>query len=260
VGAAGALHVTVWGEGEPAVFVHGSFGRGTETWRAQRPLGDRHRLILVDRRGFGASPGPDRGDWELDARDLANLLPSGGAHVVGHSYGGVSSLLAAARRPDAIRSLTVIEPPALALARGGAAAEEFIRRIAAAKAEAGDADDYRRRFVAGFGFEPPRDPLRGEDRRGGISSWRERPPWDAEVPLAELRAAAFPKLVVRGAWDQTPPDARAVAMPALHRVCDVLVDKLSAESATFQGAAHNPQLLGEPFNERLLDFWQSASS
>jgi pimeloyl-ACP methyl ester carboxylesterase len=253
------LHVTVWGSGEPAVFVHGSFGRGEETWRAQRPLAAEYQLLLIDRRGFGASPGPEGSGWDTDARDIADVLPHGGAHLVGASYGGVASLLVAARRPDAVRSLTVIEPPALHLARGDAAVEEFIRRIAAAKREASDAEDYRRRFFAGFGLAPPAQPLTGEAAvRGAVSSWRERPPWEAEISLDDLRAAPFPKLVVRGAWDVAPPEAQAVGARALHRVCDLLVDALDAESATFAGAAHGPQRLGAPFNERLLELWRSA--
>ena len=101
------VHVTVWGEGEPAVLVHGSFGWGEETWREQRPLADHYRLLLIDRRGFGASPANERVDFERDAEDVADLLEDG-AHLVGHSYGGVASLVAAVRRPEAIRSLTVI--------------------------------------------------------------------------------------------------------------------------------------------------------
>jgi hypothetical protein len=37
----------------------------------------------------------------------------------------------------------------------------------------------------------------------------------------------------------------------------VLERQLDAESAIFPGA-HNPQLLGEPFNERLRTFWEGA--
>src|SRR5438067_13320137 len=101
---------------------------GEECWRKQRPLADVYRLVLVDRRGFGSSPGPDAGDWESDAADIAALL-SRGSHLVGQSYGGVSSLLAAARRPDAVLSLTVIEPPALGLVRDDPVAEDFMRRV-----------------------------------------------------------------------------------------------------------------------------------
>ena len=47
-------------------------------------------------------------------------------------------------------------------------------------------------------------------------------------------------------------------MSALHLACDALVEGLAAQSATFEGAAHNPQLLGTPFNDRLRRFWTSA--
>jgi pimeloyl-ACP methyl ester carboxylesterase len=252
------LHVTVWGRGEPAVFVHGSMSWGESTWAEQRPLEESFRLLLVNRRGFGDSPGPDAGDWEADADDIAALL-SEPAHVVGQSYGAVSSLLAAARVPNAVRSLTVIEPPALGLARGDATVEEFIRRISDAKANATDPDDSRRRFYAAFGFNVPEGSLTtGHELRAAASSWRERPPWDADIPLDMLRAAAFPKLVVRGAWDNAPPQAREIGMRSLHRVCDVLVESLGADDVTFPGAAHNPQALGAPFNARLLEFWRSA--
>lgn len=253
------LNVTSLGSGDPVVFVHGSFGWGEETWSAQKPLAAHYRMLLVDRRGFGASQGPDAGDWKRDAEDIAALLP-GRAHLVGQSYGGVSCLLAAARRPDAVRSLTVIEPPALGVVRGDEAVEEFIRRVGAAKAEATDPDDYRRRFFAAFGFASPTDPLApGDEVRAGKSSWRERPPWDAPIPLAALRKASFPTLVARGAWEKAPPEARAIGMHALHSVCDALVDALDADSVTFEGAAHNPQALGAPFNERLRAFWESAA-
>jgi pimeloyl-ACP methyl ester carboxylesterase len=252
------LHVTVWGSGEPAVFVHGSMGWGEATWSEQRPLAEDYRLLIVDRRGFGGSPGPDAGDWEADAEDIASLL-SEPVHLVGQSYGAVSSLLAAAHVPESVRSLTVIEPPALGLGRGDARVEEFIRRVTKAKVEASDPNDYRRRFYAAFGFKPPEDALTTRRAlRAAASSWRERPPWDADIPLDTISAADFPKLVVRGAWDTAPPQAREIGMHSLHRVCDVLVESLGADDVTFAGAAHNPQALGAPFNERLLEFWCSA--
>ena len=49
-------------------------------------------------------------------------------HVVAHSYGGVISLLAAAMRPEAVRSLTLVEPPAFGVARGHPAVEDFVAR------------------------------------------------------------------------------------------------------------------------------------
>ena len=53
----------------------------------------------------------------------------------------------------------------------------------------------------------------------------ERPPWEAEIPLDELAAAPFPKLVVSGAHNA-----------AFDAVCDVLEERLGAERAVLPGA------------------------
>lgn len=254
MGSTTGLNVTAWGEGDPALLVHGSFGWGTETWEKQRPLADSYRLLLVDRRGFGASPANGRVDFDRDADDVAELLEDG-AHLVGHSYGGVVALLAAARRPDAVRSLTVVEPPALGLVRGNPIVEEFIGGIDSATREATDPSDYRLRFLRGFGFPAQEQQLQGPDLEAARSSWRERPPWEAEIPLARLHGIRT--LVVRGDWSEASPRARELGRRALHAVCDALEEQLGAESATFP-AAHNPQLLGGPFNERLGSFWAAA--
>ena len=66
-------------------------------------------------------------------------------------------------------------------------------------------------------------------------------------------------LVARGAWDAIERSARELAGAAFAAVCAVLVERLDAEEAVFPGAAHQPQLLGAPFNARLEAFWRSAS-
>jgi hypothetical protein len=76
----------------------------------------------------------------------------------------------------------------------------------------------------------------------------ERHPWEAEIPLDELAAAPFPKLVVSGGWS-----------PAFDAVCDVLEERLDAQRAVLPGMGHNPQLLGEPFNEVLRSFVLQAA-
>jgi pimeloyl-ACP methyl ester carboxylesterase len=257
VRSATGLHVTIWGAGEPAVLVHGSFGWGTETWREQKPLADAYQLLLVDRRGFGESPADGRVDFERDADDVAELLADG-AHLVGHSYGGVVALLAAARRPETVHSLAVIEPPALGLVRGAPAVEELIRGISEGAEQAEDPADYRMRFLRSFGFPASREELAGPALAAAHASWGERHPYEADIPLDDLERTSFPKLVVRGAWDNVPPSARERAGTVFGSICDVLEERLRAESARFEGAAHNPQLLGEPFNARLRAFWESV--
>ena len=254
------LHVTVWGAGEPAVFVHGSFGWGTETWREQKLLADAYRLLLVDRRGFGESPPDGRVDFEHDATDIAQLLADG-AHLVGHSYGGVVALLAAARRPDSVRSLAVIEPPAFGIARGVPGVETLIERIDAhfAAGQGLTEEEFLDRFLRAWGLDPrPAPRLAPAARRSVRASMTERPPWEAELPLATLAAARIPMLVCQGGWDMVPEEARRVAGAAFAAVVDILVERLAAERAVFPGAAHQPQTLGEPFNRRLEAFWRAS--
>jgi pimeloyl-ACP methyl ester carboxylesterase len=238
-----SVNVTVWGDGEPAVFVHGSFGWGEETWREQRPLA-----------GFGGSPPDGRVDFDRDAGDVAEVLENG-AHLVGHSYGGVVSMLAAARKPEAVRSLTVIEPPALGLVRGHPTVENFIAGVDDAMREARDPGDYRTRFLENFGFRARDENLADRELEAARSSWSERSPAEAEIPFDEL--AGIRTLVVRGDWATGPRSAAERGGVVFHAVCDVLVEQLGAESATFP-SAHTPQLLGKPFNDRLRAFWEAA--
>ena len=75
----------------------------------------------------------------------------------------------------------------------------------------------------------------------------ERYPWTAEIPLDELAATPFPKLVVSGGHSA-----------AFDAVCDVLEERLGAERAVLPGAGHAVQRLGEPFNDVLAHFVERA--
>jgi pimeloyl-ACP methyl ester carboxylesterase len=242
------LDVTRHGEGPPIVFVPGTIvGAGT-TWRRQLPLAERWTLVIADRPGFGASPPLERGDFELEAPLFAELL-GGGAHLVGHSYGAVIALLAAARRPEAVLSLTISEPGALRLA-GTPEAEEMIRRgerLFAARETIAPAD-FLRYFRAGAGSsrptpaEPSEELLRGAER-----AMAERPSWEADVPLEELAAAGFPVLAISGGHS-----------PAFEAVCDTIADRLGGERAVIEGSGHNVPGTGAPYNERLERFLAAA--
>ena len=84
------------------------------------PAPGRWTLATVYRRGFAPSPPPRRGhpDFDEDAADIVSLIEHR-PHVVAHSYGGVGAMLAAARAPQRVRSLTLIEPPVQASAMTG---------------------------------------------------------------------------------------------------------------------------------------------
>ncbi|MDF0673478.1 MAG: alpha/beta fold hydrolase [Nitrospira sp.] len=125
------LFVDSWGTGTPVVLVHGSLATGAEEWQAQRPLADEgFRLLVLDRRGYGQSPVAEGEDFLRDADDIVELMGDG-AHLVGHSYGGLGVLFAAARRPDATLSLALLEPAALALGRHVPAARTLADEVRA---------------------------------------------------------------------------------------------------------------------------------
>lgn len=234
---------------ERLVLVHGSVVGGRATWAAQRPLAERFRLHVVDRPGFPPNPPVDRVDFERDAELVADLLEPGD-HLVGHSYGGVISLLAAAARPDALRSLTVIEPPATQVAASDPHVATFAARGAELyeSAKRDDPETFLRSFLAAVGsaFDPP-TPLPPDLAQGAQALTVERGPWEAEIPLEELAAAPFPKLVVSGAH-----------LSAFDTICDVLERELPAERAVLPGFGHVVQLHPE-FNDVLAAFVERAS-
>jgi pimeloyl-ACP methyl ester carboxylesterase len=255
------LHVSVTGSGPRALLVHGSMSFGGLAFSEQRPLRAEFELHVADRRGFGRSPdAPTPVDFETDAADIAELLDRP-AHLLGHSYGGIVCMLAAALRPAAVRSLTVIEPPAFGLAHDDPAVTRMVEGIAGHVDAAGglSEEEYLRGFLGSWGFDlGPLPALNDVARRSVRRSMDERPPAEAHIPLAELARAPFPVLVARGGWDAVPAAARDLGGRAFIAVCDVLVARLGAELAVFPGAAHQPQLLGAPFNRRIAGFWRGS--
>jgi len=213
--------------------VHGSVVNGEVTWAAQRPLADRFDLVVPNRRGFPPGPEVERVDFDVDAMWLEQFLQRG-THVVGHSYGGVVALLAAARRPELVRSLTVIEPPAFGLVRGQPAVEEFIER---ASALTGDPETYLRAFFRLVGTAEPPGRLNAALLQGARMLMVERPAWEADVDVARL--AAIPLLTVSGGHSAA---------------FDAVLNALGGERIVLPGAGHSPQRLGEPFNEALASF------
>ena len=152
-----------------------------------------------------------------------------------NSYGAVVSLLAAARRPSAFRSLVLIEPPAFGIARGNPAVEDCLAA-----------------FTGPFARDAPRLPRILPARRrlgaaacgaaelqaGARAALAERSPHEVEILLDALAEAPFPKLVVAGAHSA-----------AFDGVCDVLEERLGAARAVLPGAGHSVPRLGRPLND-----------
>jgi pimeloyl-ACP methyl ester carboxylesterase len=217
---------------------------GSISFEPLRELADRYTLEFVDRRGFGRSAPREHGvDFDLDAIDVADLLGDG-AHLIGHSYGGVVSILATARRPEAVRSLTVIEPPFFALAASDPAVRTLRERLDGLFPAATDMAPGRwlAMFASAVGSRvPPALPI-GPDEMADIrASMTERPPWEATVDLGSIRSARVPVLVIRGDWSSDPP-AAPIGGAAFGAIADALVRELDATSIVAPGATHRPQL------------------
>jgi len=246
----GDLVVDSWGLGTPVILVHGSLATGADEWQAQRPLADEgFRLLVVDRRGYGKSPAADGEDFLQDADDIVALMGEG-AHLVGHSYGGLGALFAAARRPDATLSLALLEPATFALGQDDEAARLLVERVRDLWDQDLPDEDWVRRFLALVGSDPDAlspdlvaaaVPLVPVFRRG-------RAMWHSDLPLAELATTAFPKLVVSGGHSA-----------GFDAICDDLAQRIGASRAAATGAGHEVQFSGGRVNELLLTLWREAS-
>jgi pimeloyl-ACP methyl ester carboxylesterase len=213
------------------VLIHGSVGNARVWDGVRRVLEPDFEVVTPTRSGYPPGPLLERIDFERQAEELAPELGDR-AHLVGHSYGGVIALLIAGAYPERVRSLAVSEPPAFGLARGDAAVDDLVERLAE-HFEHGPREP--RAFAEGFlalvGSEtdlPERLPPALE--QGIRAAMAERPPWEAKIPLDELAAAPFPTLVASGAHD-----------PAFDAVCDVLERRLGAQRAVLSGAGHSIQ-------------------
>ncbi len=247
------VHYEQRGAGPAVLLVHGGVLDGTMTWSAQHPLAERWNLVIIDRPGFGSSSPVDRVDFATDAQLVAAILDQADdiwgvdrVNLIGHSYGGVVSLLGAAIRPDAVQSLTVIEPPTFRIAVGDAAVDElvFALRDHWRNGPRHSPPQFLDRFLqlVGSATELP-DPLPPPLAQGAAMLVIERGPWEADIPLEQLAAAPFAKLVISGGHS-----------PAFDAVCDVLERELGASRAVLTGAGHSVPRTGEPFNQCLERF------
>lgn len=116
------FHHAEAGQGAPLVFLHGVLG-DWRTWAPQWEAFVPHfRCISYSRRfsvpNGNREPTPDHSAL-AEAEDLDALLghwQATPAILVGASYGGYTALALAARRPERVRALVLVEPPLMTLA------------------------------------------------------------------------------------------------------------------------------------------------
>jgi len=109
------LHVRIGGSGPAVVLLHG-FGNTGDMWAplAENLVRD-HTVIVPDLRGFGLSARPASGyDKMTEAADIAGVLDSlhvSRADVVAHDIGNMVAFAFAARYPDRISRLVLMDAP-----------------------------------------------------------------------------------------------------------------------------------------------------
>jgi pimeloyl-ACP methyl ester carboxylesterase len=161
--------------------------------------------------------------------------------LVGFSYGGIGSLLAAAMRPDAVLSLTLIEPIVLGLAPDHPAVTDLRQRLADVYATP-DAGGVRRALRPRLGIKAtPAEPDEVTRQRFDEAR-RERPPYEADLDLRPIAEAPFPKLVFAGVWH-----------PAFDALCNLIATRIGAYLVVLpgtHGVQHRPQA-----NRYLVDTW-----
>jgi pimeloyl-ACP methyl ester carboxylesterase len=235
--------------GPPIVLVHGASCDHTYFQPQFEHFRRRHRVLVVDLRGHGASDAPDQAYTpEVYADDLAWICRALGVRrpvVVGHSMGGIAALALAASHPDLPAAIALLDSPLFV--------PESMRGMASAVVEAiqgpGGMDVWRQILEQSF------SPLDDPDRRARILEATGRAPH-------HVVASSF----VHGArWDEAAA-ARACKVPALYVRASALIDLRRFRAACPHlmtgetvGAGHFHQLeVPEQINAMLDRFLRSV--
>jgi pimeloyl-ACP methyl ester carboxylesterase len=223
--------------GSSVMLLHGLAGTADEWSETADALTSRYRVLAPDQRGHGRSerhpPDVSRDAYVNDVVMWIERLAAAPTVLVGQSLGGHTAFVVAARRPDLVCALVVVEATPQANPRG----RDDVRRWLETWPRSFVSEEAARRF---FGDTPwGRAWLRGlESRRDGI--W---PRFDVDVMVESLRETsensywddwsqiACPTLIVRGE-DGIPPSD----------VDRMLASVSRARAVTIQGAGHDAHL------------------
>jgi pimeloyl-ACP methyl ester carboxylesterase len=194
------------------------------------------------------------------------------AHLVGHSWGGFIALLAAIRVPQAVRSLVLMEPPAVSLfVSSPPRPHELLWLLLTAPRTAAAVIDFGANV-----FGPSRKAFTQGDDDAGIRAFGhgvlgrryfEAMPPEQKQAVWENRSSARAQILGAGFPPLRQQDVRGIKAPTLlvtgedspaimRRVCDRLVHLLpNAERVQIAGASHQMQVDNPSrFNASILPF------
>lgn len=193
---------------DTVLLLHSSASSSRQWQALTLQLQTQHHVIAVDLHGHGRQA-DWRGDAPLTLADEAALalplLPSEGAHVVGHSYGGAVAMQLATIAPQRLRSLAVYEPVLASWLVDDDAASPAAREFLAVGAFVERALARGEPELAGWYFV---------DYWGGPGSWAAMPREHQQAVARRMPAVSrhFPALL--GAR-MAPAAVAALSMPML---------------------------------------------
>ena len=232
------------GQGQPIVFIHGSFAN-TSTWKQMvNQLSDHYRCICIKQPGHGGAPAPD--DWDNPSVEtevdivvsVLQHLKLDPIHLVAHSFGGVVAVAVALSGKVPLRAMTLFEPVLTGIL-------EVTGRDKDAQAVDQFCDDYRLAIANGESYAC----RRVIDFWGGEGQFDQMPEFIKEAmdPLTDYNARHWdlcqntvytkeayqqcevPTFLVCG--DQSSPIVRAISQS--------LTDNLAlAQMKIIEGASH----------------------
>ena len=190
---------------QTVVFAHGLL-LDQHMFEAQRQALDaRYRVIAYDHRGQGDSA-PAAGGYDMDSltEDTVDLIRATGSapcHFIGLSMGGFVGMRLAARYPELVRSLTLLNTSASAETMGQRIRYRAMQAVVALFGPSFREDPQRREQLARWIHHVQSLPRRIVGPVGGVIG--------RAAIVDELKYIRCPTLVVTGDEDQTTPAAEA---------------------------------------------------
>ena len=142
------------GEGSPTLLLHGigNYGRYWDLFADA--VGGRLMLVAPDARGHGESGRPADGyapaDFAADALAVLDAIGIPSAVVVGHSMGGLHSINLAARHPERVRALVIVDASPDPTPAGAERAERLLTGRPARFRDRAEARAYLERTSPGY--------------------------------------------------------------------------------------------------------------
>lgn len=230
------------GDLPPVLFAHGVLWNTSLFAPQVAALRDRYRCISYDHRGQGRSDDTEAKSVPIeqvyeDAVALIESLDIGPVHLVGLSMGGFVAMRVAARRPDLLRSLTLLDTACTAETAINLPKYWGLNFIAQLFGIGSVIDPVMQSL---FGQTVLKDPARSAD----VAAWRQtllgnrrtvvramRGVMSRKSVVREMTRITVPTLIMVGEEDRATPPAKSEQLHALIRGSTLVRIPLAGHSA-----------------------------